>query len=212
MRWRTLSAEERALWSRVAQTATPLHKRSDTGAATATGMSAGPPDPDRPSAARREDAAKETPTQRPSSAKALGPASGGPKGVTETRLAPKPVTPLGPSTPGLDRRTAERLRRGRIAPDARIDLHGHTLERAHTVCAAFIHREHARGSRCVLVITGKGRRRRIDDGASLQGVLRDAVPRWLQLPPLAPLVVGVYPASQRHGGGGAFYVYLRRAR
>ncbi|MEM9198021.1 MAG: Smr/MutS family protein [Pseudomonadota bacterium] len=122
------------------------------------------------------------------------------------------MSALGPATPGLDRRTAERLRRGRIAPEARIDLHGHTQERAHAVCRQFILAQQARGRRCVLVITGKGKRGPDEWGRPAQGLLRNAVPRWLALPPLSALVVGVYPASPRHGGDGAFYVYLRKSR
>lgn len=203
MRRRTLSAEERALWSRVAETAQPLHKTAGTGAEGDEGA------PESPTKAARTRKTRDVRSPSPTWPTSATPKTGG---ASQLRLAPEPVTSLGPSTPGLDRRTAERLRRGRIAPDARIDLHGHTLERAHAECAAFIRSEHARGSRCVLIITGKGRRGRIEWGSQSEGILRGAVPRWLQLPPLAPLIVGVYPANQRHGGGGAFYVYLRRSR
>jgi DNA-nicking Smr family endonuclease len=124
---------------------------------------------------------------------------------------PAPVGTLGPATPGLDRRTAERLRRGRTDPEARLDLHGRTLEAAHSELAAFIRRVHGQGMRVVLVITGKGRPQPEGWFARGGGALRENVPRWLGLPPLAALVVGVYPAHARHGGGGAFYVYLKRS-
>ena len=122
------------------------------------------------------------------------------------------VQQLGPATPGLDRRTAQRLRKGKLTPQARLDLHGMTMDRAHGRLNGFILDARARGLRCVLVITGKGKPREDGWRVSLTGVLRDAVPRWLSLPPLAPLVVGVFPANQRHGGGGAFYVYLKKER
>ncbi|MEO0358755.1 MAG: Smr/MutS family protein, partial [Pseudomonadota bacterium] len=72
---------------------------------------------------------------------------------------------------------------------------------------------HAQGVRCVLVITGKGRAK-LDHGPIPEraGVLRRSLPMWLRQPPLAQAILDVTPAHQKHGGGGAFYVYLRRAR
>ena len=58
-----------------------------------------------------------------------------------------------------------------------------------------------RGHQCVLVITGKGR--------GGEGVLRAQLPRWLSQPDLRPLVSRLAPAHARHGGSGAFYVFLR---
>ena len=64
----------------------------------------------------------------------------------------------------------------------------------------------------MLVITGKGRAP--DGGLQPQrhGILRHSVPHWLGAPPLAARILQVAPAHQRHGGGGAYYVYLRRRR
>ena len=107
--------------------------------------------------------------------------------------------------------THKRLKAGKSKPEAKIDLHGMTTERAHGVLTGFIMRSHARGFRNVLVITGKGRADRGDDPVPRpHGILRHEVPRWLSLPPLAPLVLQVVPAHQRHGGSGAYYVYLSR--
>ncbi|MEO1330146.1 MAG: Smr/MutS family protein [Pseudomonadota bacterium] len=145
-----------------------------------------------------------------------------PLGAKEPRIsidrAPTPVRPLGLSTPGLDRNTARRLKQGKIVPDARIDLHGMTADRAHRALTSFLMREHAAGSRCVLVITGKGGRTRERSGYEMRehaegaGVLKSQTPHWLATPPLAQLVVGVFQASIRHGGAGALYVYLRKPR
>jgi DNA-nicking Smr family endonuclease len=127
----------------------------------------------------------------------------------------------GPIT-GVDGATAERLRRGRIEPDARLDLHGMTQQTAYGRLLAFVRRGHDEGYRCLLVITGKGNEgRESDDGRtrgfvmperSKAGVLRSLVPQWLEQPEVRPLVVGLQSAHQRHGGAGAFYVYLRRKR
>ena len=112
----------------------------------------------------------------------------------------------------MDRRRFEKLRRGRLDPEARIDLHGMTSEHAHAALTGFILAAHAEGLRLVLVITGKGR----PDAQAMQphrhGILRHSVPHWLAAPPLSARILQVAPAHQRHGGAGAFYVYLRRQR
>ena len=112
----------------------------------------------------------------------------------------------------MDRRRFEKLRRGRIEPEARLDLHGMTSERAHSMLTAFILSAVARDRRLVLVITGKGK---ADDSAHQprrHGILRHSLPHWLAAPPLIGHILQVAPAHQRHGGAGAFYVYLRRRR
>jgi DNA-nicking Smr family endonuclease len=110
------------------------------------------------------------------------------------------------AAPGIDRRTDTRLRQGRMAIEGRIDLHGMTQDAAHAALAGFLHRGWSEGRRCVLVITGKGR------GGEGGGVLRRALPRWLNDPGLRPLVVAANPAHARDGGDGAFYVLIRRRR
>lgn len=113
----------------------------------------------------------------------------------------------------MDKKAFQRLKRGRLLPEARIDLHGMTLDRAQPALTGFVLRAHAAGLRLVLVVTGKGKDR--DTGGPIplrQGVLRHAVPQWLGLPPLAGLILQITEAHQKHGGGGAYYVYLRRQR
>jgi DNA-nicking Smr family endonuclease len=129
--------------------------------------------------------------------------------------APRPAAAArpDPAPSAIDRRRFEKLRRGRLEPEARLDLHGMTSERAHAALIRFIGERHAQGLRLVLVITGKGRP--ADDLSlvpRLQGILRHSVPHWLAAPPLALKVLDVVPAHPRHGGTGALYVYLRRLR
>ena len=107
---------------------------------------------------------------------------------------------------GIDRANAERLKRGRHPIEARLDLHGMTEAQAHRALAAFIDSSHRAGRRCVLVITGRGL------GASGLGVLRRAVPRWLDEARLRPQILAVAPAQPRDGGAGALYLLLRRNR
>jgi DNA-nicking Smr family endonuclease len=113
----------------------------------------------------------------------------------------------------VDGRTHTRLKRGKLRPEARIDLHGMTLAQAHPMLARFLMAAHGDGKRLVLVITGKGKDRD-DDGVMpvRRGVLRHQVPHWISLPPLAQIVLQVTPAHLRHGGDGAYYIYLRRQR
>jgi DNA-nicking Smr family endonuclease len=112
-----------------------------------------------------------------------------------------PLAPLG-------RRERSRLSRGRSEIDARLDLHGMTQMRAHHALLAFLQRAHHDGLTFVLVITGKGK----VGGEAERGVLRRQVPQWLSLPEFRALVVGFEEAHIGHGGEGALYVRIRRAR
>ncbi len=109
--------------------------------------------------------------------------------------------------PGLDKRSAQRLKRGQLAVEGHIDLHGMTQTQAHRALTRFIADAQADGKRCVLVITGKGLR---PDGAT--GVLRDMAPRWLNEPPNRARVLALHTAQPKHGGAGAYYVLLKRHR
>ncbi|MEP3053554.1 MULTISPECIES: Smr/MutS family protein [Rhodobacterales] len=113
----------------------------------------------------------------------------------------------------MDRKAFDQMKRGKIRPEGRIDLHGMTLDRAHPALTRFILSAHSSGKRLVLVITGKGKSR--DDGGPIPvrfGVLRHQVPQWLGMQPLSSAVMQITQAHDRHGGGGAYYVYLRKPR
>jgi DNA-nicking Smr family endonuclease len=107
---------------------------------------------------------------------------------------------------GIDRSNAERLKRGRHPIEARLDLHGKTQAQAHHELAAFIHTSCEAGRRCVLVITGRGL------GPRGPGVLKSAVPRWLEEVELRRKILAIAPAQPRDGGAGALYLLLRRDR
>ena len=118
-----------------------------------------------------------------------------------------------PGTTGLDGRTADRLKRGMIEPDARLDLHGLTEAAAHRALLTFVASAQMRGCRLLLVVTGKGAGRRKPDhdpGESISGVLKGAVPRWLAERGLAERIADTRLAHRRHGGDGARYIYLRK--
>ena len=129
--------------------------------------------------------------------------------------------------PGIDRRTRERLRKGQIAIDGRIDLHGQTQAEAHRALNRYLAMSHQQDKRCILVITGKGGDKgpRGDRGDEADqpfdlyanqerrgGVLRYVVPRWLAEGENRHRVLTFYPARPRDGGNGALYVLLRRRR
>lgn len=105
---------------------------------------------------------------------------------------------------GLDRRSDERLRRGKMPIEATLDLHGMSQQEAFEALQQFLRQGYERGRRCVLVVTGKGR--------GGEGVLRARVPEWLAEKELCDLVLRSYPAQPQHGGAGARYILLRRKR
>ena len=173
-----------ALWRRVAGQVKPLKGRPT------------------PPPARAGTPRKGADAQPGKAAKAAQPSAG------DKPAPPKPAQPaLAPGTaPGVDRRTADRLRRGRLTIEAEIDLHGMTQADAHRALCAFIAGQQAAGRRCVRVITGKGAFR---EGG---GVLRAAVPRWLNEAEMRSRVLAISHAQPRDGGEGALYVLLKRRR
>lgn len=121
------------------------------------------------------------------------------------RPAATPVSvPPTPSPGKADAPTISRVQRGEYAIDGRLDLHGRTLEQAHGQLVAFIEAQYRAGSRCLLVITGKGR-----EG---EGLLQREVPRWLTLSGMKNMIHVVSKAKPKHGGDGALYVLLRRKK
>jgi DNA-nicking Smr family endonuclease len=114
--------------------------------------------------------------------------------------------PAPPPNPGIDRRTAERLRKGAMDIDRHLDLHGMTEAAAHAALDRFVRQAWREGARVLLVITGKGS---VRDGG---GVLRRNLPRWLAVGDSAAHVLRIESAQPRHGGSGAYYVLLRRHR
>ena len=113
----------------------------------------------------------------------------------------------------MDEKAFRRMKRGKIRPEGKLDLHGMRIDTAHPALTRFILSAQASGKRLVLVVTGKGKDR--DEPGPMpvpRGVLRHKVPQWLALPPLSQAVLQVTPAHVSHGGEGAYYVYLRRFR
>jgi DNA-nicking Smr family endonuclease len=131
----------------------------------------------------------------------------------------RPMTEQPPPLAQMDRRTAQRLGRGQIEPEARLDLHGEGVETARMKLLHFLSGQRHHGVRLVLVITGKGASpfaRHTLHGQShfhtpeREGRLRREVPMWLHEEAFRKHAVGFQPAHPKHGGGGAFYIRLRK--
>ena len=176
-----LRPEDRALWAHVTHDVTPL-----------TGKQA-----DSPDLTDRRENEDQSQCIQPRAQRLVEP--------------PKTATPhlsyAHGQAPGLEKRTQMRLRRGQVAIEARLDLHGMTQSQAHDRVYRFLEAARNNGLRTVLVITGKGLRR---DGQI--GVLRSAVPRWLNEPPLRDWIKAFDHAAPRDGGEGALYILLRRRK
>ncbi len=91
--------------------------------------------------------------------------------------------------------------------DGRLDLHGMTQDAAHRALVSFLGEAQGAAKRCVIVITGKG----LGADGSV-GVLREAVPRWLNEPELRGRILTFSHAQPKDGGTGALYVLLRRLK
>ncbi len=186
---RPLRAEEIELWLAVAKTVSPRPSRVLPQAPAPAPVEA----PDAKPAAPRP--ISESGAQRPKQ-----PAAG----------RPRP-----PSLAPLERKLRQKLSRGRIAPDAAIDLHGLRRQEAFVALRQFLGKAQREGAKVALVVTGKGGRD-ASDGDPFEreaaGVLRRSVPQWLRSSEYHSLVVGFEEASRPHGGAGALYVRIRRRR
>lgn len=206
---------DRAAWEQVARGVTPLAGKAPgkpaprvssapaAGEKPATG-------PDGPGKGRAERPAPPVPDSPPAAVRA--PFRVGSAAALRGRppvLSPGPAERLAAAALRMDAGTHRNLVRGKLRPEARIDLHGMTLAIAKAELTGFILSAQASGRRLVLVITGKGKG---DHGPlpTRSGALRHEVPHWLQMAPVAAAVMQVVPAHFRHGGAGAYYVYLRR--
>jgi DNA-nicking Smr family endonuclease len=175
---RRLSSDERVLWKGVTRSIAPLRKVT-------------PPETDEDVPALAPPAPRQRAKPAPMTAALAAP----------PKPAPPPLAPLA-------RKTKKRIARGATTIDGRLDLHGMTQAEAHDVLFRFLRAKQARGSKVVLVITGKGAR----GGDGGRGVLNRMVPLWLHLPEFRSLILGFETAAASHGGEGALYVSLRKAR
>jgi DNA-nicking Smr family endonuclease len=187
-RRRSLSDEERALWTGIARSIKPLrpsHRAAEVSEPTQSAK---------------------VPIEVPAKSLAKAETSAPPREARPENVPEKKTPALAP----LGRRLKQRVARGREPIDARLDLHGFTQTQAHAALLRFLRRAQADGVRMVLVVTGKGTSK--GGETHERGVLKRQVPLWLSLPEFRSLVVGFEDAHIGHGGAGALYVRLRRAQ
>jgi DNA-nicking Smr family endonuclease len=182
---RNLSDEEAALWARVARTVKPLAGQA---------RSATPPMPR--VAVRVTPPGVEQPQARPARTTAL------------PRTAS--AQPLGAH--GLDTGWDRKLARGQLSPDYTLDLHGCTLDTAHSRLLHGLHQARAMGARVVLLVTGRPRPADPADRMSRRGAIRAKVIDWLAASDHASDIAAIRGAHPRHGGQGALYIVLKRRR
>jgi DNA-nicking Smr family endonuclease len=196
---RRLTEDERAVWDRVARTARRLQPSPDPGPDLRKAPVPDPQSPRRPLPAPAVVQPSRSPAPGRSPAVRVDLAA-----PLDQALAAAPVR--------MDAGLHRRMVRGKLSPDARIDLHGMTRAQAQAALTGFVLSAHARGVRLVLVITGKGRETTDTTGPipARHGALRHDLPHWVNTGPLRPVVLELRPAHRSHGGGGAFYLYLRR--
>ena len=189
---RALGKAETELWRQVTGDVDPLPETHDLADHAGTDPAAPPSDP---------------PSDKPPNTSSAESGDADPPPPVDTSppppLRPEPVL-THVSAPGLDRRTEINLRRGKVGIQARIDLHGMTQEQAHRALGDFLADQQAAGRRSVLVITGKG--------AGGTGILREAVPQWLNQDANRKRIRAFSHAQPKDGGEGALYVLLKRLK
>lgn len=191
-RRRPLSPEEEALWEAVTKGDKPLRHRNVLT----------PPEAPRP---RRQPMTGRGALQ-------FGAGDPGAQEIGTPSRAPRP------GSTEMDGNLAQKLRRGQLPIDGKIDLHGLTVRAAEDRLNRYIAGALAMGKRCILVITGKGalppepHERDYMPDRPRPGAIRASLPQWLERGPNAGHILAIQPAQPKHGGGGAFYVLLRRRR
>lgn len=189
---RGLTAEERAVWARLARTVTPLDPSRLKEIA--------PPPALAPALAA------------PRAAVAKAPAKAPPKAAAAPRIAAPPPPPKPQVRSGLDSHWDRRLKAGSQEPDFSLDLHGLTLDQAHTRLEMGLAQARALGARLVLVVTGKPRPVHAADRGERRGAIRAKILDWLAVGRHGDAIAAIRKAHRRHGGEGALYLVLRRER
>lgn len=195
---RGLSDDDKALWHRVAATAKPMDRR-------------GAPKITEDKVPKPQIRPEPSMTSHRLPAFRVGEKASFNQGPVNH--APNLSAGLAHAPVHMDHNTHKRMTRGKLKPEGRMDLHGMTLSEAHPALISFIFQAYETEKRLVLVITGKGKDR--DSGGPIpirRGILRHQVPGWLRSPPLGQMILDIREAHRRHGGGGAYYVYLKRRR
>jgi DNA-nicking Smr family endonuclease len=106
---------------------------------------------------------------------------------------------------GLDPHVVRRLKRGELALQAHVDLHGLLKEEAKTELESFLAKSRQQGRRCVLVVHGRGLHSK-----DQVPVLKEALKCWMRTDRFARHVLAFSTARPHDGGAGAVYVLLKK--
>ncbi|QRM43631.1 Smr/MutS family protein [Rhizobium sp. BG4] len=177
---RKLSTDERILWGRVAKSTRPMSGKAEELTELDAFLAAAEAEIEKAEQQRKAAPTAEHAPQAPAAKKTSG--------------VHHP----------LERPVKRKIAKGRLALEARIDLHGLVQSEAHVILLDFLIRAHERGMRHVLVITGKG------SSLGSEGALKRAVPFWFSKPEFRYLISSYETAAQHHGGEGALYIRLAR--
>jgi DNA-nicking Smr family endonuclease len=190
---RRLSAEEAAIWRQVAQTVKPLDRKPRR-----------QPEPPAP-------VIKHTPEPAPVAAKATVKLDVTPP-LRANVIAPAARPRAADAKIGLDASWERKIVRGGMEPDFSLDLHGSTLDQAYVRLMHGLAQARAMGARVVLIVTGKSRPTEAADRGQARGAIRAKITDWLGASEHAGAIAAIRGAHRRHGGKGALYVVLKRAR
>jgi DNA-nicking Smr family endonuclease len=105
--------------------------------------------------------------------------------------------------PGIQNGVYRTFRLGKYDIDARLDLHGLTVDQARQGIVAFVADCVKHDIRCALITHGKGIGRQPQPG-----LLKSCVAHWL---PQIAEVMAFHSAQKHHGGVGATYVMIRKS-
>ena len=115
-----------------------------------------------------------------------------------------PVEKKGPKEKNklkIDINQDKKTRRGRVQIEAQVDLHDMTQSQARIKLYQMIKTAKTNNKKCILIITGKGLRG--------EGVLRGSFVEWVNDTKVRDLIATYAPAHKKHGGTGAWYVFLK---
>lgn len=179
---RPLKPDEKRAWSRVAKTVRPRKGQAPLEMPPIDGLTP-------LHTGSKQPASQATPPTPPNS--------------PTFHLPSAPAKPhKAPAAPIQNRGKERRIRRGQAPISGTLDLHGHSQISAQNMLVSFLTSQRRNGASCVLVITGKGRRG--------EGVLRRGLLTWLGTGQARALVNGYAEAHRKHGGSGAWYLFLRK--
>ena len=97
-----------------------------------------------------------------------------------------------------------------------IDLHGYTLDEANKKIKEFINKSFSENFNKLIVVTGKGLHSKNEKDPYVSkdlGILKYSIPEFITNDKdLMSKIHEITDAKKEDGGGGAFYIYLKRSK